>query len=527
MRATPLAAAALLLSVGLSVRAEGVRVLVRVPTEETPEVQAKIAQSGAVAVELLRPPVRSELYRKMEEPAQVQRFTAAGWLEGMSPEKKLEGIRRLEAIWGKDAVQVVDESDVQVPTPAIRQEAVDFLKTHGLAQGAKGIDKALTGFIQKDGFVSFDQGTLRSGAGSVVASNDSAAPNSFAALSAAPAAGGGLHIDAVPSPGADAAPKGPYEDFLQAEAKAAGVEPAVLRALVSAKGGFSSSPSRVSHGSYGLLLITPLAAKSVGLAGQDLRDPEINLRAGALLLKNLLDRYNGDVHRALAAYQLGTGAVTRSGGLPNDRALKAFLADYERAYRQGPEKPKVAPVVPPKVPAVRQVVETAKDLKYSVPAAGKDPVARYRKMIEVVARRRGLDPDLIEAMMRAENPWGDPMRVSGAGAVGLMQLMPDTARGLKVDPRNPEQSVDGAARHLKWLLEYFDGDKVLAVAAYNAGHVPVQKLGRIPRNGETPEYVRKVSEYKEQISGEGLSYATYMPPPRTAKAHRNRSRNRR
>lgn len=524
MRAASLSAAGLLLSVGLAARAEGVRVLVRVPAEETPEVQAKIAQSGAVAVELLRHPVQSELYRKMEEPAQVQRFSASGWLESVTPEKKLEGIRRLEAIWGKDAVEVVDESGAQVPTPAIRQEAVDFLRTRNLGQGAKGIDKALTGFIQKDGFVSFDQGSLRAGAGAVVASNAAAAPNSFSALSAAPAAGGGLHIAPVPSPAADAAPKGPYEDIIQAEAKAAGVDPAALRALVSAKGGFSSSPSRVSHGSYGLLLMTPTAAKSVGLAGQDLRDPQINLRAGALLFKNLLDRYDGDVHRALAAYQLGTGAVTRSGGLPNDRALKAFLADYERAYRQGPEKPKVVAVAPPKLPAARAAVEAAKEKAAPLPAAGKDPIARYRKMIEVAASRRGVDADLLEAIMRAENPWGDPMRVSDAGAVGLMQLMPGTARSLKVDPRSPEQSVDGAARHLKWLIDYFGGNKVLAVAAYNAGHRPVEKHGRIPNYAETKGYVKKVFYAYNQLSEEEIDYSSYMPPQRTAAARTHRKK---
>ena len=84
-----------------------------------------------------------------------------------------------------------------------------------------------------------------------------------------------------------------------------------------------------------------------------------------------------------------------------------------------------------------------------------------------------------------------PAAVSLAGAVGLMQLMPATARGLGVDPRNPAQAIDGAARLLKNHLDTF-GSTSLALAAYNAGPGAVQRYGGVPPYRETQQYVQRV-----------------------------------
>ena len=89
----------------------------------------------------------------------------------------------------------------------------------------------------------------------------------------------------------------------------------------------------------------------------------------------------------------------------------------------------------------------------------------------------------------------DARAVSHAGAVGLMQLMPDTARELKVDPADPAQNARGGAAYLRGLLEMFDNDVELALAAYNAGPGAVRRHGGVPPYAETRAYVDAVMGY--------------------------------
>ncbi|MEK7744382.1 MAG: transglycosylase SLT domain-containing protein [Elusimicrobiota bacterium] len=314
-------------------------------------------------------------------------------------------------------------------------------------------------------------------------------------------------------------PLTPFDAMIVEEAKAAGMDPGVVKALIAAKGGFREDAGRASGGSYGLMLVSKGAAAGVGMKGADLKDPRNNIRAGSLILAKLFKTFGGDLHRALAAYQVGPGKVIKSGGIPNDPEVRFLLAQYERAYRHGSPKPGVKPVEAPGSPNLRRAKEEAgrkaEEIKESLSRA-KYPVARYRKVIERVAAKRGADPDLIEAVMRAENPWADPMLGSRAGAIGLMQIMPETARQLGIDPRNPVQNIDGGVRHLKWLLQLYDGNKVLAVAAYNAGDGNIRG-GRIPNFAETKDYVRKVFRYYEEITGVKVDYAPYLPVPRASK----------
>lgn len=110
--------------------------------------------------------------------------------------------------------------------------------------------------------------------------------------------------------------------------------------------------------------------------------------------------------------------------------------------------------------------------------------------LERAGRRHGLPPRLLHALVQVESA-GRPHRISPAGAMGLGQLMPGTARLLKVrDPYDPEEAVDASARYLAEQLRRYRGDVALSLAAYNAGPGNVRRS--VPRNGETEFYVEKV-----------------------------------
>lgn len=122
--------------------------------------------------------------------------------------------------------------------------------------------------------------------------------------------------------------------------------------------------------------------------------------------------------------------------------------------------------------------------------------SQFAGLIEDAAQRHGLDPALLHAVIRAESSY-NPEAVSHKGAIGLMQLMPATAARYGVqDPYNPMENIHGGARYLSDLIEMFQSDITLAVAAYNAGENNVIKYGhRIPPFHETQDYVTRVLGY--------------------------------
>ncbi|SJZ97094.1 protein of unknown function [Trichlorobacter thiogenes] len=119
----------------------------------------------------------------------------------------------------------------------------------------------------------------------------------------------------------------------------------------------------------------------------------------------------------------------------------------------------------------------------------------FEHLITAASAKYGVSASLIRAVIQAESGY-NPQAVSRAGAGGLMQLMPGTAKHLKVADRfNPSQNVDGGVRYLKFLLDTFKGDVSLALAAYNAGLSKVAKYGGIPPYEETRTYVSRVLSY--------------------------------
>ena len=148
---------------------------------------------------------------------------------------------------------------------------------------------------------------------------------------------------------------------------------------------------------------------------------------------------------------------------------------------------------------------------------------KYEGEITRLANEHGVDPALVKAVIKAESNY-DNRAISRAGALGLMQLMPETARLRNVaNPFNPVQNIEGGVRHLKYLLSTFD-DLKLVLAAYNAGENAVRRHGGIPPYAETRNYVTTVLSHYGRYGGlvPGEAPAAGAPaarPAQTAQIH--------
>jgi hypothetical protein len=130
-------------------------------------------------------------------------------------------------------------------------------------------------------------------------------------------------------------------------------------------------------------------------------------------------------------------------------------------------------------------------LDAKVPADVESRLAVWEDDLLELCEKYGVDPNLARAVLRHESG-GNPKAVSSAGAIGLMQLMPGTARGLGVNPNDPKRNLEGGIKYLAQLSDKYNGDYTRTLAAYNAGSGRVDAYGGVPPFPETERYVKNV-----------------------------------
>ena len=145
------------------------------------------------------------------------------------------------------------------------------------------------------------------------------------------------------------------------------------------------------------------------------------------------------------------------------------------------------------------------------PSQNENIPATFTEIINSACSRHGVDPALVHAIVKVESDF-NPYAMSKKGAVGLMQLMPQTAVDLRVqNVFSPDENIDGGVKYLRYLLDRYEGNLSLALAAYNSGETAVERWGTVPPFRETQDYVQRILKLYGGTSGPRLPrYTIYI-----------------
>jgi len=134
---------------------------------------------------------------------------------------------------------------------------------------------------------------------------------------------------------------------------------------------------------------------------------------------------------------------------------------------------------------------------------------RFDPLIQKLSARHGVPADFVHAVIKAESNY-DPFAISEKGALGLMQLLPETARRYGVmNVFDPEQNIEGGIKYLKELIKKYNGNRNLVLAAYNAGQTAVEKHNGVPPYPETRNYLKRVEYNRPYIKTKTIIYRFY------------------
>lgn len=188
----------------------------------------------------------------------------------------------------------------------------------------------------------------------------------------------------------------------------------------------------------------------------------------------------------IKAVQARIAEIQEEFGIPGSAKGKPFQQALD-------EELKKTGAVPPE--GTKAVLDTQKTTaaRVAVGTVESYPLAdsALSSLVQEASAKFGVDSKLVSAVAEVESG-GNQGSVSEAGAIGVMQLMPDTAKALGVNPYDEKENVEGGAKYLRQMLDTFGGDVKKAVAAYNAGPQAVKEYGGVPPYRETRDYVNKV-----------------------------------